>query len=224
VGGPRRGREGRGVEPGERTLGLVEAPDQKQAPDLEIPRMRGVHPVAVRFERGPRGVERLCRPAQVARDQRDLGLGDDTPRAGHGLFWAEGTRRTSQQGLRANEIAELRHRDASKCECGRVVAQGDPVQCAEGITRRQRTRRGRDQRVHSNPATLVTPTRSMPGPNLSHDDKPVRRSEKATVMVNWTLLSPTFLTAVIDWAGAVVTVLAVGRGHSTNDNQRREER
>jgi hypothetical protein len=34
-------------------------------------------------------------------------------------------------------------------------------------------------------------------------------------MVDWTILSPTFLTAVVDWAGAVVTVLAVGLGHST---------
>jgi hypothetical protein len=34
-------------------------------------------------------------------------------------------------------------------------------------------------------------------------------------MVDWTILSPTFLTAVVDWAGAVVTVLAVGPGHST---------
>ena len=53
VGGPRRGREGRGVELGERTLGLVEAPDQEQAPDLEIPRMRGVHPVAVLLRASP---------------------------------------------------------------------------------------------------------------------------------------------------------------------------
>ena len=163
VGGPRRGREGRGVELGERALGLVEAPDQEEAPDLEIPRMRGVHPVAVRFERRPRRVERLRRPAQVARDERDLGLGDDAPRAGHGLFRTEGARRTSQERLRSNEIAELRHRDAAKRERRRVVAQGDPLQCAEGITRRERTRRGRDQRVHRNPATLVTPTRSMPG-------------------------------------------------------------
>jgi len=29
-------------------------------------------------------------------------------------------------------------------------------------------------------------------------------------MVDWTILSPTFLTAVIDWAGAMVTVLVVG--------------
>ena len=29
-------------------------------------------------------------------------------------------------------------------------------------------------------------------------------------MVDWTILSPTYLTAVVEWAGAVVTVLAVG--------------
>jgi hypothetical protein len=62
----------------------------------------------------------------------------------------------------------------------------------------------------------------MSGPILSHDDKPVRRSERATVMVDWTILSPTFLTAVVEWAGAVVTVLAVGP--STHETQRREER
>jgi hypothetical protein len=31
-------------------------------------------------------------------------------------------------------------------------------------------------------------------------------------MVDWTILSPTFLTAVVEWAGAAVTVLAVGPG------------
>ena len=149
VGGPRRGREGRRVELGERKLGLVEAPDQEEAPDLEMPRMRGVHPVAVLFERRPRCVERLRRPAQVARDERDLGLGDDTPRAGHGLFRTEGARRTSQESLRSNEIAEPRHRDAAQRERRRVVAQRDPVQGAEGITRGDRTRRGRDQRSPS---------------------------------------------------------------------------
>ena len=162
VGGPQRGREGRGVELGERTLGLVKAADQEQAPDLEIPRMRGIDAVAMRLERRPRRVERLRRPAQVARDECDLGLGDDTPRAGHRLFRTEGARRTSQESLRANEIAELRHRDAAKRERRRVVAQGDPVQCAERIARSERTRRGRDQRVHRNPATLVTPTVRYP--------------------------------------------------------------
>ena len=137
-------------------LDLVEAADQEQAPDREIPRMRSIYAVAVRFERRPRCVERLRRPAQVARDECDLGLGDDTPRAGHGLFRTEGARRTAHESLRSNEIAQLRHRDASKRERRRVVAQGDPVQCAKGITRRKRTRRGRDQRVHRNPVTLVT--------------------------------------------------------------------
>jgi hypothetical protein len=118
----------------------------------------GICTVAVRFERGSCCIERLRRPAQVARDERDLGLGDHASRAGHGLFRAEGTCRTSQEILRSNEIAELRHRDASKRERRRIFAQRDPVQCAEGITCGERTRRGRDQRVHRNPATLVTPT------------------------------------------------------------------
>jgi hypothetical protein len=43
-------------------------------------------------------------------------------------------------------------------------------------------------------------------------------------MVDWTMLSPTFLTAVAEWAGAVVTVLAVGPSHSTTDNQGGEGR
>jgi hypothetical protein len=51
----------------------------------------------------------------------------------------------SQERLRSYEIAELRHRDPSKRERRRIVAQGDPVQCAEGITRRERTCCGRDQ-------------------------------------------------------------------------------
>jgi len=179
VGGLQRGREGRG-EFGECKLGLVEAADQEQAADLEIPRVRGIYAVAVRFERRPRCVERLRRPAQVAADEGDLGLGDDTPRAGHGLFRTEGARRTSHESLRSNEIAELRHRDASKRERWRVVAQGDPVQCAEGITRRERARRRRDQRVHRNPATLVTPTSRCPVLNLPHDDQPARRIENGT--------------------------------------------
>src|SRR5713101_5783375 len=119
--------------------------------------MRGVYPVAVLFERRPRRVEHLRRPAQVARDKRDLGLGDDAPRPGHGLFRTEGTRSPSQESLRSNEIAELRHRDASKRESRRIVAQGDSLQCAEGITRCECTRRSSDQRVHRNPVTLVTP-------------------------------------------------------------------
>ena len=29
-------------------------------------------------------------------------------------------------------------------------------------------------------------------------------------MVDWTILSPTYLAAMVEWAGAAVTVLAVG--------------
>jgi hypothetical protein len=36
-------------------------------------------------------------------------------------------------------------------------------------------------------------------------------------MVDWTILSPTFLTAVVEWAGAVVTVLAVGPDDSATE-------
>ena len=31
-------------------------------------------------------------------------------------------------------------------------------------------------------------------------------------MVDWTILTPTYLAAMVEWAGAVVTVLAVGPG------------
>ena len=46
----------------------------------------------------------------------------------------------------------------AKRESWRVFAQGDSLQCAKGVTDRQCARRGRDQRVHRNPVTLVTPT------------------------------------------------------------------
>jgi hypothetical protein len=75
--------------------------------------MRGVDPVAVQFERRPSRVERLRRKGEVARDERDLGLGDDTPRAGDGLSRAEGACGAAQERLGANEIAELRHRDTA---------------------------------------------------------------------------------------------------------------
>ena len=157
-------REGKArIQLGERTLGLVEAADQEKTPDFEIPRVRGIHTVAVLLERRPRRVEGFRRPVQVTRDERDLGLGDETPRASHSLFRTEGTHSTSQESLRSNEIPELRHRNAPKRKRRRVVAKGDPLQCAERITCGERTGCGCDQRVHWNRATLVTPTRSIAG-------------------------------------------------------------
>ena len=72
-----------------------DAPDKEQAPRLEMACMRGVHPIAVLLERRPSGVERPRGPAQVTRDEGDLGLGDGTPRAGHGLLRSEGAGRAS---------------------------------------------------------------------------------------------------------------------------------
>ncbi len=119
--------------------------------------MRGVQPVSVFFERRPRCIERLRRPAQVARGKRDLGFGNDAPRACHGFFWTEGALSGSQQRPRALEIAELRNCDTAKRERRRIVAQRDPLQRAEGITLDEGACRGCDQRIHRNPATLVTP-------------------------------------------------------------------
>ena len=148
VGGPRRGGKGAGSSVGELALGLVEAPDQEQAPDLEIARMRGVHPVAVRFERRPRRVERFRGPAR-SREASAISASATTHRArATASFGPKARAALPQQSLRADEIAELRHRDAAQRERRRVVAQRDPVQRAERITRRERARRGRDQRVH----------------------------------------------------------------------------
>ena len=58
-------------------------------------------------------------------------------------FGAEGTPRASQKFLRSCKFAKLRHRDASKRQRRRIVAQRDPLQCAERITCRQRTCCGR---------------------------------------------------------------------------------
>ena len=116
---------------------------------LEIARMRGIGAVAMPFERVMRRIERLHRPVEIARDERDLGFGDGAARAGDGLPRAEGACRAPQQRLGAVEIAELRHRDAAKRQRRRIVAQGDVVQRAERIARCQRARRGGDQRVHS---------------------------------------------------------------------------
>ena len=41
-------------------------------------------------------------------------------------------------------------------------------------------------------------------------------------MVDWTILSPAFLAAMAEWAGAVVTVLAIGSGHSNNETGSKE--
>jgi hypothetical protein len=130
-------REKTWIEVREVKLRLIEAPDQEQSPNFKIARMRGIQTVTVLFERHPRCVERLRREAEVARGQRDLGL--DTPSACYGFFRTEGPCSAPQQLLCSRVFAELRHRDASKCEPWRIVSQGDSLQCSERITRCERT-------------------------------------------------------------------------------------
>jgi hypothetical protein len=157
MGGPRRCRQGRGVELGEPALGLVNVSDQHQSPDFEVSGMRGVDPVAVGFECGARSVERLGGPAQVARDQRDLGFGNDTPRSSDDLLRTERAGSASQECFGSHELAKLRHRDASKRERWRIVAQSDPLQCAQRVARCECTRSSGDQRVHALTGRSLTP-------------------------------------------------------------------
>jgi hypothetical protein len=43
------------------------------------------------------------------------------------------------------------------------------------------------------------------GPSLSRD-----RNEDIATMIDWNMLSPMYLRAVAEWAGAAMTVLAIG--------------
>ena len=63
-----------------------------------------------------------------------------------------------------DRIAKLRHGDAAQRQRRRIVAQSDAVERAERITLRERTPCRRDQRVHRNPDTLVTPLIAPSGP------------------------------------------------------------
>jgi hypothetical protein len=40
------------------------------------------------------------------------------------------------------------------------------------------------------------------------------------MMVDWTMLSPTYLTAMVEWAGAVLTVLAIGQDQAMRKESR----
>ena len=127
VGSPQSRRQGRGIELRQRAFSLVELSDQQKTPNLEMLRVRGVRPVAIPLKRRLRLIERFGGPAQIARDESNLSFGNDTPRAGYRLFGAKGARRFSQQSLGPNEVAELSHRNASKRQRRRVVAQSDPL-------------------------------------------------------------------------------------------------
>jgi len=130
--------------------------------------VRGVDAITVRLERLARRVERSRRPPQVARHERDLGLGEHAAGTRHRFSGAEAARRAAQQQLGPGQIAELRHGDAAQRQGRRIVAERDARQRAERIAGGEGPPRGGDQRVHANPATLVTPTVSRLALNLPH--------------------------------------------------------
>lgn len=140
VDGAQRGREEGGIAIGETAFGIIEAADEEKAADFQIAGVSGVEKIPVLFERGPRRIESFRRPAQVAGCERNFNFGDDAPGAGDSFTGAEGTRGAAEQFPRPREIAELRHGNASKGEGGRIVAQRNALQCAEGITGGQRAR------------------------------------------------------------------------------------
>jgi len=112
-------------------------------------------------------------------NERDLGLSDDTPRAGHGLFRTEGAGRTSHESFGSNEIAELP-----------IAMREAPVQARRRAMRPGSMRRGdHPQRAHAPRLLSMSPSesrhtchshRSIPGPNLTHDHQPARRIENGT--------------------------------------------
>jgi hypothetical protein len=79
-------------------------------------------------ERAPGLVERVRRPAQVARRKRHLGFGRDASCALHALSRAERTRCAPQEQLRFRKLAELSHGDPAQGERGRVVPKRDPLE------------------------------------------------------------------------------------------------
>ena len=83
---------------------------RSRSPDFRRVRMIVV---AMGVERLPRRIERLAGPTQIARDQRDLCLGDDASRTRYRFLRPESTRGSFHETFCACEIAELGHCDTA---------------------------------------------------------------------------------------------------------------
>ena len=101
--------------------------------------------VLVRFQDVPRMFQRSCGPVQIARHQRDFSQRHRTARASNRFLAAECPCGALQQRLGSLQIAELRHGEAAKRQCRRVVAQGNASQRPEYVTCGEGTTRGGDQ-------------------------------------------------------------------------------
>jgi len=153
--GAGRGRQNRRVQARQHALGLIEAADQELAAGLQVPGVRGVGRVAVGLQGRARGLQRLLGPGQLARNQRDLGLGHHAAGARQRVFRIEAAGGAAQQGFGAPEIAQLRHGDAAQGQGGRVAPQGDVIEGAQRVAGRQRARSRGDQKVHGHSATFA---------------------------------------------------------------------
>ena len=144
----RRRAGGVDVDRGERLLGGLELADEELAAGADEAGVEGVRAIAQRIERLRGRVERAHRPAQVARGEGDLRLGDLAARLGEALAGAEAAGGAPEELARPVVVAELGHGDAAQGEGRRVVAQRDALEGAEGITGRQRARGRGDEGVH----------------------------------------------------------------------------
>jgi predicted dithiol-disulfide oxidoreductase (DUF899 family) len=219
-----QGRRKRGgIDALELALGLVQAADQQQPAHGEAAGVRGVDPVAMRLEHGPRRLEHLRGPGQVARNQRDLGLGDHAARAGQRLLRAECACRPPYQRPGSGEIPQLRHRDAAQRERRRVLAKGDPVQGAERIARRERAGGGRDQGIHRNPAKFVTPSRRRLAANLSHDH-PMRVAPATTPPEGERTMASHTTGTRDEWLAARLQLLQAEKEHTRRGDELAQQR
>ncbi|CUJ71869.1 Uncharacterised protein [Achromobacter xylosoxidans] len=154
---PQGGRKGGGVQVRQHLFGLLQASHQDQAAAGQVAGIGRIAQVAMALERGAGGIERRRGPAQVARGQRDLGLGHHAAGPRHRFPGAERAGGAPHQDAGAVEVAQLRQRDAAQRQARRVVAQRHPGQRAQRVAAGQRPRRGHDQPVHDDPAIVAVP-------------------------------------------------------------------
>ena len=143
-----RRRQAARIEPRERRSGGVDAADEERAAHSDQARLQRVGVVGARLERRLRCGERARRAAEIAHRQRHLRFGDDAARTRQLLVRAERARRAADELARARMLAELRHRDAAQGERRRIVAQADALERTERVAGGERTRGGRDHRIH----------------------------------------------------------------------------
>ena len=195
----RAGRERRGhaasvhVDRAEHLLGGLQLADEEVAAGADEAAVQGVRvvPQGVERVRGP--LERAHRPAQVARDEGDLGLGDLAARLGEALAGAEAAGGAPEELARPAVVAELGHGDAAQGEGWRVVAQRDVPEGTERITGCQRVRSRGHEGIHGSEDTdlrlcaggslprraralpIVVAVAGLPVPgseNVSHHNRP----------------------------------------------------